>query len=154
MLMVEVLAKFRKTHGSESLLIEGVVIASAQKAVKAEDQKRLDSSLIRASHVGGVAGEFAGRRVTLSAKHSNSFDFGLACHRWQPFGKHAHDARVLSLAEISTHYVIVQDSFEFPTFLLRHLGEVFAAIQALLLPGDCQKNNRCRKFNFVRNSFA
>ena len=46
MLMVEIFAKFGEAHGGKALLIERIVVASAQKAVRAEDQKRLHSSIV------------------------------------------------------------------------------------------------------------
>ena len=155
MLMVEIFAEFGEPHGGEALLIESVVVASAQEAVQPEDQKRLDPGMVRASDVGDVAGKFARSRVTLSAEHSNSLDFSLARRRRQPFGKHAHHARILFRTEVASYNVVVQNSFELPCLLLGHLGEVLAAVQALLFSRDRQKNDSgwelCREFGGARS---
>jgi len=59
MLMVEVFPKFREPHGGKPLLIERVVVASAQEAVEPEDEKRLHSGIIGPPDVGDVASDFA-----------------------------------------------------------------------------------------------
>ena len=85
MLMVVVLAEFGETHGSEALLIERIVIAAAQETVEAEDQNRLHSGIVRPSDVDDVAGKFSRSRVALTAEHSNTLDFSVACRGWQSF---------------------------------------------------------------------
>ena len=44
--MIEIFAEFGEPHRGEALLIERRVVASAQKAVQAEDEKRLHSSIV------------------------------------------------------------------------------------------------------------
>src|SRR6266404_5261979 len=81
MLMIKIFAKFGESNGGKTLLIERIVVASAQEAVQAENQKRLHSGIVRAPDVGDVTGKFARRRVALSSEHSNSPDFRLARDR-------------------------------------------------------------------------
>jgi len=154
MLMVKIFAEFGEAHGSEALLIERVVVAAAQEAVEAEDEKRLYSGIVRAPDVGDKAGKLARCRVALSAEHANTPDFSLACHRWQAFGKHAYHARILLRTAVASHDVIVQNRFELPRLLLGHLGEVLAAVQTLLFSSDRQENDRCWELNFIQNRLA
>src|SRR5580704_4046303 len=77
MLMVEIFAELGEAHSSEALLIERIVIASAQEAVEAKDQHRLDSGVVGAADVGDVAGQFAGWSVVLSAEGSNPLDVSI-----------------------------------------------------------------------------
>src|SRR5208337_4993045 len=83
MLMVVIFAEFGEPHGGKALLIERIVVASAEEAVQPEDQKRLHSGIVGAPDVGDVAGKLARSRVALSAEHSNAPDFRLACRRRQ-----------------------------------------------------------------------
>ena len=67
MLMVVVLAIFRKADTREALLIERVVISTTQITIKAELQERLHSRVVGPSDFRNVAGELAGDGIALAA---------------------------------------------------------------------------------------
>ena len=50
--------------------------------------------------------------------------------------------------------VVVQDGFDVPTLVFRHLGEVAAAVQALLFAGHGQENNRRGKLQLAEDAGA
>src|SRR5271155_2260979 len=132
MLAVKIFAEFGKAYGGEALLIESRVIASAQETVKAKNQERLHTGIVRTPDVGNVARQFARSRIAFAPKRPNSPDLSLARRRRQSFGKHPHNARVLPRAKVTSDNVVVQHGFDLPSLLLRHLGEMLAPVQSLL----------------------
>src|SRR3979409_79170 len=100
MVMIKIFAKFGEAHGGKTLLIERIVVASAQEAVQAENQKRLHSGIVRAPDVGDVAGKLARSRIALSSERANTLDLSLVCCCRQAFGKNTHHARILSWTEV------------------------------------------------------
>ena len=59
MLVIEVLAIFGEAHACESLFIEGRMVASAQKAVAAEDERGLKLLKVFFRRAANVAREFS-----------------------------------------------------------------------------------------------
>ena len=80
MLTIEVLAKFGESHRGEALFVERIMIAAAQKPIKTEDEQRFNPSIVRSTHIRNVTGQFARRRIALSAQAPNPLDLSLA-HR-------------------------------------------------------------------------
>ena len=61
---------------------------------------------------------------------------------------------ILLRALVAAHDVIIEHGFHIPALLLRHLREVPAAVQPLLLSRDGKKDNRARKFQFAQHARA
>ena len=151
-LMVVVFAKFGEADGGVSLLVERVVIAPAQVAIQAKDQHWLDAGIIGAADLGDVAGELPGCGIVLAPKVTDLAHFGVGGGNRHTFGKHAHHAGVLLRAAVAAHDVVVERCFDVPSRGLGHLREVAAAVQALLLAGNGQKNNGGGKLQLAENA--
>src|SRR5581483_6454202 len=63
------------------------------------------------------------------------------CGRRNAFGENAHHARVLLCIAVAADDVVVENGFDVPSLLLRHLGKVLAAVQALFFSGHGKKND-------------
>src|ERR1700694_1162350 len=133
--MGEIFAEFGEAPRSEALVIKRIVVAAAQEAVQAEDEKRLHSGIVRTPHVGDVAGKLARNRVTFAAERPNSLDVSLAGRCRQAFGKQAHHVRILSWTDVASHNVVIQKGFQFSPLLLGHLSKMLAAVHTLLFTG-------------------
>src|SRR5205807_6637584 len=145
-LMVEVFPVLGKADGGESLLVEGVMVATPQVTVETENQQRLDPGIVGAADLGDVAREFAGTRIALAAQVTDLAQLLLIGRDRDPFGENAHHACVLLGALVATHNVVVEHGLDIPALLLRHGGEMPAAVQSLLFAGDRQKNDGGWKF--------
>ncbi len=72
----------------------------------------------------------------------------------QAFRKYSHHRVVLLRTLVATDNVIVQDCFDVPALLLRHPGEMAAAVQPLLFAGHGQENNGGGKLQLAQDVCA
>ena len=70
------------------------------------------------------------------------------------FGEHAHHAGILLRTAIAADDVVVQNGFDIPALLFRHLGEMRAAVQSLLFAGHSQENNGRGKLHLAEDAGA
>ena len=162
MLVVEVLAPLGEADGGEAVLVEGGVIAAAEEAVAAELEHGIEARSRRRDRVGTAdvgnrARELAGGRIALIAKCQDAPNLLGRGVGGDIFGEDADSMRVLTLVPgctIAADDVVVEDGFELPAFLLREVGEVFAAEQVLFFAGDGDKDQRGGEFDFGEDAGA
>ena len=153
-LMMKVFAKFREANGGESLLVERIVVAAAQKSIQPEHQHRLDASVIRAANIGDVPRQLPRCGVTFPAQAANSPDVLLGGRGGHPLREHSHHGTILLRALVAAHNVVVEDGCQIPSLIFRHLREMFAAVQPLLFPSHGKKNNCRRELHLAEDARA
>src|SRR5207302_2442513 len=112
------------------------MIPAAQVPVKAEDQHRFHAHVVGPPNLSDITRHLPRSGVALSAHPANAPQILLGRRRRNAFGKYAYHGVVLLGALVPAHDVVVQDGLNLPALLLRHLREVMAAVQSLLLTGD------------------
>ena len=142
MLVREGLDRLDKPDRRERLGRERLLIAAAQKAVRAVDQNAVQSGRIRIARLFGVASEFARRRVVLAAEDIDAR--GVDPER-QRFGEDAHHVRPLDavVADRRPDDVVVEVPSDIDVLRGEGLGEVGAPEESLLLGIETGEDNGC-----------
>src|SRR5271165_785901 len=111
-LVVIVLAKFREPDGSESLLIEGKMIAAAQVAIAPEHHERLKrrGRQILLRHGRDIAGQLPRRTIVVAPERADGLKLFVVGGGGNAFREYAHHVRVLRRitgSAITAHDVVV-----------------------------------------------
>src|SRR3954465_3049308 len=154
MLMVVVLAKLCEAHGGKSLLIEGIMIATAQITIQSKDEHRFQAHIIATVHVRDISRQLTGARIALSSQTAYPPHILLGSGGWHPFREHTHDCMILLRTLVPAHNIVIENGLDIPSLILGHFREVVAAVQSLFFSRHRQENNRSRELQLAQHTRA
>ena len=161
-LVVEVLAPLGEADGGESFAVEGGVVSAAAVAVRPGDQgceeRRIRGrSEVGAGGVGHGAGKLAAGRIVLLAEAPDAARLFRRGGNGNALGEDPYP--VLHLQHIagsgvSTHDVVVENSFELPALFAGEVRQVSRTNQALFFAGHGGKHQGGGKVEFAQGARA
>ncbi len=138
------------------------MVAAAQVAIGAEDEKRSEgrargSREVGAGSVGDGAGKLPAWGVVFQAKSTDAAGLLGCSGRGNAFGEDADAVFQLERVAgggVAAHDVVVQHSLKLPAFAAGQFGQVAGTVEALLFAGHGHKDERGREAEFAEGAGA